>query len=72
MLKKIPTVAIGVRSNGYVTQLNSTRELRKLLSIEKGHQYKKLSSQGVVPYIVEFLKDEDKTDLQFEGSLGYN
>ncbi|KOB87292.1 hypothetical protein PFDG_03030 [Plasmodium falciparum Dd2] len=68
MLKKIPTLAIGVRSNEYVTQLNSTRELRKLLSIEKGPPIQEVINSGVVPYIVEFLKYDDKTDLQFEAA----
>ncbi|GAB68930.1 karyopherin alpha [Plasmodium cynomolgi strain B] len=68
MLKKIPSLAIGVRSSEYVTQLNSTRELRKLLSIEKGPPIQEVINSGVVPYIVEFLKYDDKTDLQFEAA----
>uniref|UniRef100_A0A8C9GV28 Importin subunit alpha n=1 Tax=Piliocolobus tephrosceles TaxID=591936 RepID=A0A8C9GV28_9PRIM len=68
MLKKIPNLAVGVRSTEYVTQLNSTRELRKLLSIEKGPPIQEVINSGVVPYIVNFLKYDDKTDLQFEAA----
>lgn len=68
LLNKIPTLAVGVRSTDYVTQLNSTRELRKLLSIEKGPPIQEVINSGVVPYVVECLKYDDKTDLQFEAA----
>lgn len=68
MLSKIPALALGVKSSEYVTQLNSTRELRKLLSIEKGPPIQEVINSGVVPDIVECLKYDDKTDLQFEAA----
>mmetsp|Transcript_35748 Transcript_35748/g.64271 ORF Transcript_35748/g.64271 Transcript_35748/m.64271 type:complete len:544 (+) Transcript_35748:75-1706(+) len=44
----------------------ATQQLRKLLSVEQNPPIQETIGTGIVPRLVEFMKDINRTDLQFE------
>jgi len=63
---QIVALAAGVRSDNPQEQFQATQALRKLLSVEQNPPIQDVIHSGVVPRLVEFLKDISRTDLQFE------
>src|SRR4051794_22727648 len=47
-------------------EVESTRKLRKLLSIERNPPIAQVINSGVVPKLIEFLSRNEKPDLVFE------
>merc|ERR1719183_3451520 len=47
-------------------QFVATQQLRKLLSVEQNPPIQETIRTGIVPRLVEFMKDITRTDLQFE------
>mmetsp|Transcript_120254 Transcript_120254/g.218537 ORF Transcript_120254/g.218537 Transcript_120254/m.218537 type:complete len:547 (+) Transcript_120254:72-1712(+) len=48
------------------SQFQATQQLRKLLSVEQNPPIQETIGTGIVPRLVEFMKDINRTDLQFE------
>jgi len=55
-----------VASDNPQDQFTATQQLRKLLSVEQNPPIQDVINTGVVPRLVEFLKDISRPDLQFE------
>ncbi|XP_010513590.1 PREDICTED: importin subunit alpha-1-like [Camelina sativa] len=58
-LESLQDMVAGVWSENPDWQLNSTTQIRKLLSIRRSPPIDKVIGSGVVPRLVEFLKKED-------------
>lgn len=58
----------GVHSSEPAQQLESTTQLRKLLSIERNPPIEEVIAAGVVPRFVQFLTYHDNPQLQFEAA----
>ncbi|XP_010558435.1 PREDICTED: importin subunit alpha-1-like [Tarenaya hassleriana] len=67
-LESLPALVSGVWSDDRTSQLESTTQFRKLLSIERSPPIEEVIQSGVVPRFVEFLKKEDFPQLQFEAA----
>lgn len=67
-LESITAMVAGVWSDNPATQLESTTQFRKLLSIERSPPIEGVIAAGVVPRFVEFLLRNDFPQLQFEAA----
>jgi len=67
-LESIPAMVQGVWSEDPNSQLESTTQFRKLLSIERSPPIDEVIKAGVVPRFVEFLGRLDLPQLQFEAA----
>lgn len=65
---RLPQMVAGVFSNNVQEQLHYTLEFRRLLSIERNPPIEEVIRQNVVPRFVEFLKQDDHPQLQFEAA----
>merc|ERR1719389_371305 len=55
-----------VATENQMEQFQATQQLRKLLSVEQNPPIQEVINTGVVPRLVEFLKDISRPELQFE------
>ncbi|XP_010495334.1 PREDICTED: importin subunit alpha-1-like [Camelina sativa] len=67
-LESLQDMVAGVWSENPDWQLNSTTQIRKLLSIRRSPPIDKVIGSGVVPRLVEFLKKEDNHKIQLEAA----
>merc|ERR1719271_1035081 len=63
---QIAALARTVGSDNQQDQFQATQQLRKLLSVENNPPIQEVISTGIVPRLVEFLKDISRPELQFE------
>jgi len=63
---QIAVLARTVCSDNPQDQFQATQQLRKLLSVEQNPPIQDVINTGVVPRLVEFLKDISRPELQFE------
>lgn len=59
----------GVDSSDEKLQLNATKGFRHILSIEKNPPIQQVIDSGVVPILVNFLKNSKNPSIQFESAL---
>merc|ERR1719218_283895 len=67
-MEQIPALTQALMSEDPQAQFNSTQQYRKLLSIEQNPPIQEVIHAGVVPRFVEFLKEIQRPDLQFEAA----
>lgn len=67
-LEQIPALAQLLASADPNAQFNSTQQFRKLLSIQENPPIQEVIQAGVVPRFVEFLKEINRPELQFEAA----
>ncbi|XP_078436532.1 importin subunit alpha-1a-like [Wolffia australiana] len=67
-LESLPAMVAGVYSDDGDSQLESTTQIRKVLSIERSPPIEEVIQSGVVPRLVQFLTREDFPQLQFEAA----
>merc|ERR1719271_1921708 len=65
---QIAALARTVGSENQMEQFQATQQLRKLLSVEQNPPIQEVINTGVVPLLVEFLKDISRPELQFEAA----
>merc|ERR1719271_982624 len=63
---QIAALARTVGSENQMEQFQATQQLRKLLSVEQNPPIQEVVDTGVVPVLVELLKDISRPELQFE------
>jgi len=63
---QITTLVKTVATDNPQDQFQATQALRKLLSVEQNPPIQEVINTGVVPRLVEFLKDISRPELQFE------
>jgi len=63
---QIATLVRTVATDNPQDQFQATQQLRKLLSVEQNPPIQEVINTGVVPRLVEFLKDISRPELQFE------
>lgn len=68
LLARLPEMVQGVFSTNPEEQVSFTLEFRRLLSIERNPPIEEVIRQNVVPRFVEFLKQDDRPQLQFEAA----
>jgi len=68
LLDQIPTLSQLLMTDDPQAQFNSTQQFRKLLSIEQNPPIPEVIGAGVVPRFVQFLKEVERPDLQFEAA----
>lgn len=67
-LARLPEWVAGINSNDPKLIYESTTAIRKLLSIERKPPIEEVIAQGIVPRLVEFIKQDDSHELQFEAA----
>jgi HEAT repeat protein len=67
-LDQIPALTQMLLSEDPQAQFNATQQYRKLLSIEQNPPIQEVIQAGVVPRFVQFLKEINRPDLQFEAA----
>ncbi|KAH9259425.1 hypothetical protein BASA81_002468 [Batrachochytrium salamandrivorans] len=67
-LAKLPQMVEGLYSNDRKVVHECTEQIRKLLSIERKPPIEEVIATGIVPRLVEFIKQEESTELQFEAA----
>merc|ERR1719409_305132 len=67
-MEQIPALTQALMSEDPQAQFNSTQQYRKLLSIEQNPPIQEVINAGVVPRFVQFLKEVNRPDLQFEAA----
>ncbi|KAF4663161.1 Importin alpha subunit (Karyopherin alpha subunit) (Serine-rich RNA polymerase I suppressor protein) [Perkinsus chesapeaki] len=67
-LQELSEAVAGCNSNDPVVQFKATQYVRKLLSIEKNPPIEYVIEAGLIPRMVDFLKDINRPDLQFEAA----
>ena len=67
-LSTLPSLVAGAMSDDPKRHLDSTTDLRKLLSIQGNPPIQAVIEVGVVPRLVEFLQDDSNPSLQFEAA----
>jgi len=67
-LEQIPSLSQMLLSADATAQFNSTQQFRKLLSIQDNPPIQEVIQAGVVPRFVEFLKEVNRPELQFEAA----
>merc|ERR1740138_474770 len=67
-LDQIPALSQMLMSDDAQNQFNATQQYRKLLSIEQNPPIQEVIQAGVVPRFVQFLKEVNRPDLQFEAA----
>merc|ERR1719261_2434860 len=65
---QIPGLTQQIMSEDPQAQFNSTQQYRKLLSIEQNPPIQEVIQAGVVPRFVQFLREVNRPDLQFEAA----
>merc|ERR1719428_235489 len=65
---QIPGLTQQVMSEDPTLQFSATQQYRKLLSIEQNPPIQEVIQAGVVPRFVQFLKEINRPDLQFEAA----
>ncbi|XP_041351845.1 importin subunit alpha-1-like [Gigantopelta aegis] len=68
LLMSIPEIIAGITSSDPQTQLTATQAARKLLSKERNPPIDDVIRAGVIPHLVQFLKYNDRPDIQFEAA----
>jgi len=67
-LDQIPQLSQMLMQNDPQAQFNATQQYRKLLSIEQNPPIQEVIAAGVVPRFVQFLKEVNRPDVQFEAA----
>jgi len=67
-LEQIPALSQAIMTDDPQAQFNATQQFRKLLSIEQNPPIQEVIQAGVVPRFVQFLKEINRPDLQFEAA----
>jgi len=67
-VEQIPALSQALMSDDPQAQFNATQQFRKLLSIEQNPPISEVINAGVVPRFVQFLKEINRPDLQFEAA----
>ncbi|CAK9107134.1 unnamed protein product [Durusdinium trenchii] len=66
--EQIPALSQALMSDDPQAQFSATQQFRKLLSIEQNPPISEVINAGVVPRFVQFLKEINRPDLQFEAA----
>ncbi|KAG6972328.1 hypothetical protein JG688_00004054 [Phytophthora aleatoria] len=64
----LPKIAAMIQSLDPMEQSNAVSKLRRLLSLETNPPIEEVINLGVVPLLVEFLKQHDRPEMQFEAA----
>lgn len=67
-LTKLPQLVQGLYSNDRQVIHQSTVGIRKLLSIERRPLIEDVIATGIIPRLVEFIRQEESIELQFESA----
>lgn len=67
-VSELPKIAAMIQSLDAREQANAVSKLRRLLSLEHNPPIDEVVKLGVVPLLVEFLKQHDQPQLQFEAA----
>jgi HEAT repeat protein len=67
-LEQIPSLTQMLHSADATAQFNATQQFRKLLSIQENPPIQEVIQAGVVPRFVEYLKEVNRPELQFEAA----
>merc|ERR1712167_217830 len=67
-LEQIPALSQMLMLDDPQAQFNATQQCRKLLSVQQSPPIQEFIAAGVVPRFVQFLKEINRPDLQFEAS----
>jgi len=67
-MEQIPGLMQALASGDPQAEFNATQSFRKLLSVEQNPPINEVIGVGVVPKFVQFLKEINRPDLQFEAA----